>query len=220
MGNYIPRADAVFDVWQKNLMTHVVAKATAWGIPAARVTALTGLQKVWAEAFLKYNELGTEKGGGTLEKNTAREGLETPIRDFVSEWLAANSNITDADRGRMGLTVESDTHTPVAVPATLPLLKLDISVPMQHTVRFTDDSGKGRGKPEGVHGCEIWAKVEDTASKEPAKFEFLATSTRSPYVKTFAAADAGKKVTYRGRWVNTKGQPGPFGPEVHSLVVD
>ena len=29
MGNYIPRADAVFDVWQKNLMTHVVAKATA-----------------------------------------------------------------------------------------------------------------------------------------------------------------------------------------------
>ena len=39
---------------------------------------------------------------------------------------------------------------------------------------------------------------------------FLAIETRSPYRADFEAPDAGKTVYFAFRWLNTKGQPGPW----------
>ena len=104
----------------------------------------------------------------------------------------------------MGLTVKSDTRTPVAVPSTRPTGTIDLSVRLQHTIHFADEvTPRSRAKPEGVHGCEIWMKVNGDSPKDASELAYLATDTRTPYV-VFDGADAGKVVYYWLRWTNSR----------------
>jgi hypothetical protein len=219
MDDYVPGSDAEFDVWQDGFMKMANTHATAWGIPATALAALTALQTIWVAAFAEVTTTRITRGGAVTAKTEARDKYEADLREFYGEWIAKNSKVANADRVDMGLKVPTDTRTPVGIPQSLPLLKIDISVPMQHTLHITDDGGHGKGKPEGAHGCEIWMKLEDTASKDTMPYTYLGTSTKASYVNKFVEADAGKKATYRGRWMNTKGEPGAYGPEVHTLVV-
>jgi len=219
MDDYIPGSDAEFDDWQDSFMNSANAHATAWGIPATALATLAAKQTIWVAAFAEVNAAHITRGGAVTAKTEARDNYEVDLRDFYGEWIAKNSKVANADRVDMGLHVISDTRTPVGTPQSLPLLKLDISVPMQHTLHITDNGGHGKGKPDGVHSCEIWMKLEDPASKDVLPYSYLATSTKASYLSKFADADAGKKATYRGRWMNTKGEPGAYGPEVHTLVI-
>ncbi|NUQ10425.1 MAG: hypothetical protein HUU24_15360, partial [Phycisphaerae bacterium] len=44
------------------------------------------------------------------------------------------------------------------------------------------------------------------------------TDTRTPYLATFDGADGGKPAHYMLRWINTKGQPGPWSETATATV--
>ncbi|MBC8096333.1 MAG: hypothetical protein H7Y43_11015 [Akkermansiaceae bacterium] len=52
----------------------------------------------------------------------------------------------------------------------------------------------------------------------PNAMAFLAIETRTPYRADFEAGDVGKTVYFAFRWLNTKGQPGPWS-QIYSAVV-
>lgn len=120
----------------------------------------------------------------------------------------------------MGLTVKTGTRTPVAKPATCPVGKIDFSARKQHTIYFYDEgSPHSRAKPDGVHGCEIYMKIDGEAPKLVSELTYLATCTASPYVATFDGTQAGKTVYYWLRWVNTRGEAGPWSSVISANVV-
>lgn len=83
------------------------------------------------------------------------------------------------------------------------------------TIHFSDSATpNSKAKPTGVHGCEIWAKVGDAID-----YSYLATDTKTPYIATYTQAEAGKRVSYRLRWVNTSGETGPFGAACSGMIV-
>jgi hypothetical protein len=51
-----------------------------------------------------------------------------------------------------------------------------------------------------------------------AGFLLAGLDTATPYLKTFAGADAGKTAHYRLRWVNTRQEAGPWSP-VYSATI-
>jgi hypothetical protein len=213
--DYVPAPDVEFNVWQANLITLVQANTTSWGILLADVTALVALQTTWNTAFTKANNKQNRTSADVQAKDDARKVFEKSLRNFVGQWLARNAKVTDSDRERMGLTVRSTIHYPVPVPETSPLGKVDFSFRGQHYVYFVDDApGAGKGKPAGVHGCEVWAKVGEESS-----FSFLGTATSSPYQVKYADADFHKVVSYRLRWVNSKGEQGPWSAIFTAIVV-
>jgi hypothetical protein len=213
--DYLPSADVEFNVWQSNLITLVQASTTAWGVLLADVTALVATQTVWNAAFAKASNRQNRTSADVQAKDDARKVYEKALRNFVAQWLSRNSKVTDADRERMGLTVRSTTHTAVAVPTTSPVGTVDFSTRGQHIINFVDDApGAGKAKPEGVHGCEVWAKAGDATD-----FNYLGTSTSSPYLAKYTDADTGKSVSYRLRWVNTKGEQGPWSAIFSAIVV-
>lgn len=92
---------------------------------------------------------------------------------------------------------------------------VDFSTRLQHKISYADETTPStKAKPAGVHGCEVWVKLGDAAD-----FSFLATNTASPYLAVFADADAGKTAVYRLRWVNNRGEHGPWSATVNAMLM-
>lgn len=218
MSDYIPMSDAEFDVWQNNLLAIATDNLPAWGIPAADLDAVKTLQAVWANAWAKANNRQNRTAADVKAKDDAGDNLKQALRSFVAEWLASNSRVADADRTRMGVTVKSGTRTAAAVPTTSPVATIDFSVRLQHTVHFADEtSPHAKAKPAGVHGCEIYLKVGD-APRDVSELTYAGTDTATPFVQKFDGDKVGKTAYYALRWVNTRGESGPWSAIVSAVV--
>ncbi|HEY4787624.1 MAG TPA: hypothetical protein VIH57_16315 [Bacteroidales bacterium] len=191
-------------------------RSTDWNIPEGPLSALKNIQTVWDGVYLKASNHNNRTSADVVAKNESRREYEKSLRGFIFEWLARNNSIEDSERERMGLTVRKTTHTAVPEPTTSPIGNIDFSIRRQHLIYFTDGLG-GKGKPEGVHGCEIYYRMGE-AGESDSEYTFLATETKSPYLLTFKMPDAGKMVYYMLRWVNTRGKPGPWSKVISAIV--
>lgn len=218
--DFIPRSDGDFNLWQGSLMEYVALNLAAWGIPEPEFQTLTSLQTVWTDAFSKASNRQNRTAADVKAKDSARTDFEKATRAFTAEWLSNNSKVTDSDRTRMGLTVKAGTRTAVARPSTSPVGSIDFSVRLQHTINFSDEATpRSKAKPEGVHGCEIYMKVDGDAPKDVSEMSYVATDTATPYVVNFDGSKGGKTVYYWLRWVNTRGETGPWSTCVNALVM-
>lgn len=71
-------------------------------------------------------------------------------------------------------------------------------------------------------GAEVWVNVAAPGAPlttDPATFQFVALDTRSPYVLDFDAANGGKNAHYLLRWVNPKGEKGPWSETATATIV-
>ncbi len=218
MPDYIPQADAAFDTWQTNYVTAFAANAAALGFdPLVDVPALTAVQTVWNGSYAAHTTAQAAAQGATGAKDLDREAFIALVRGFTAQ-IQANPAVGDDLKAGLGITVPDTTPTPVGVPTTRPELEADTSQRLQVTVSFRDEFAKSTAKPDGVRGCEIWTKVGDPAPIDLDETEYQATDTRSPHLLTFDGADGGKTVHIIGRWVNTKGEPGPISETVSATI--
>ena len=218
--DFIPHSDGAFNLWQVDFVQDVEQNATAWGIAIEDVTLLKAKKSVWDAAFSKASNKQNRTSADVQAKDDARFNYVDVIRPFTAQWLSNNSKVTDSDRTRLGLTVKTGTRTPVAKPDTCPVATIDFSIRKQHSINFSDEaSPRSKAKPEGVHGCEIYMKVDGEAPKLVSELVYQATCTSSPYVVTFDGTQAGKTVYYWLRWVNTRGEAGPWSSVASAMVV-
>ena len=217
--NFIPRSDAEFNLWQTSLISQVQASATTWGILAADITAIVAIQTNWTSAFAKANNKQNRTPADVQAKDDVRDVFEKALRKFIAQWLANNTKVPNSERQRMGLTVKSDARTAAPAPTTCPVATIDFSSRMQHTIHFSDEATpRSRAKPAGVHGCEVWMKVGGDMPKDAAEFAYLTTDTATPFVNSFNSNDIGKTAWYMLRWVNTRGERGPWSNTFSALV--
>lgn len=219
MADYIPRSDADFNLWQASLTDIINTNLTNWAILADDFAALQAFQNDWITAFAKANNKQNRTSADVQAKADAREAYEQGLRKFVAQWLANNTKVANSERERMGLTVKSGSRTPVPAPLTNPIGVVDFSVRLQHIIQYSDQASSiSKAKPEGVHGCEIWIKIDGAAPVDPSELSFLATDTRSSYTKTFEGKYAGKIAYYWLRWVNKRGETGPWSSPISAMV--
>jgi hypothetical protein len=71
-------------------------------------------------------------------------------------------------------------------------------------------------RPAGVLGAEVWVKLVDadtSAPTDPAALTFLTTTTRPSFRAAFKVGeggDMGGAAVCMARWVNTRGEKGPW----------
>lgn len=90
MDDYIPQADADFNVWPFNIIDYLSENAAIWGIPAEVITALKAIQARWTAAYEKANNKQNRTATDVVTKNDARNDLNIAIRDVVQQWLVRN----------------------------------------------------------------------------------------------------------------------------------
>jgi hypothetical protein len=78
-----------------------------------------------------------------------------------------------------------------------------------------------RARPKGVLGAEVWVKLLDAdqpAPTDPAALTFLTMTTRPSFRADFKPGEGGKTAVYLARWINTRGEKGPW-PEITTATV-
>lgn len=143
------------------------------------------------------------------------------VRKLVKQ-LQASSEVDDAERAGLGITIPDKTATPVGGSATRPVGVVDTSQRLRHEIRFFDEGNPTkRGKPAGIMGCEIWVKVSPAGEAAPTNADsltFLSMDTASPYVAEYDGANGGKTAHYMLRWLTTSGQKGPWSETISATI--
>jgi hypothetical protein len=90
---------------------------------------------------------------------------------------------------------------------------------LRQILQWADDQTPlSRRKPDGVHGCELCLKIGDPAPVDDSTTTHRVVDTATPYVYDFDPADAGKMAYWMLRWVNPRGEAGPWGPVVSGKI--
>jgi hypothetical protein len=217
--DYIPGADGDFDAWQDNFITYATANAVALGLdPLVDIPPLTTAQTTWTGDRAANTAAQAAAQSARQAKVAARGGLEGVIRPLVAR-LQASAAVNDFERQALGITVRDTIPTPVGPPITRPVVSVDTSQRLQHTIGFADEATPTRkAKPDGVRGAQIWVKIGDPAPVDPNELTFLATDTRTPYVAAFDGADGNKVAHYMLRWESTRGEPGPWSETASATI--
>lgn len=217
MPGYIPDRDGDFDNWFANYQQYAAANAVALGLSPAQVLEIQTAKINWSLGYSNLVAARNSYQAASQTKDEKREAGETVIRKYTG-IIQKRPETTDAQRQGLGITVPDRQPTPLDPGRILqeppPLVFVDTSQRLQATVHFGPNPSDERKnpKPEIAHGAELWYCL-GPAPADVTAYQFLALDTASPYVHAFAGLQA-VTVTYRLRWVDRLGRPGPFGDPV------
>jgi hypothetical protein len=216
--DYIPGGDAEFNTWQANFINNLNAHKADFGLNSADMTAITGTQDNWTSAYDAHIAARAAAEGAMHAKRGAREGYESALRSMAKR-VQSSGGTTDSHRAELGLNVKQETRTSAGAPESRPVAQVDTSQRLRHTISFWDESTpNSRAKPAGAMGCEIWSKIGDPSPLDPSQLHFLGLDTSTPYMVQFGGEDAGKTAYYMLRWVNAKGEQGPWSQTASATI--
>ena len=206
--DFIPRTDAAFDRFYRNLTDFVLDNNARWGhVPQDNVDMLEDEFTTWTRAYEKT--LVPHIPQLTAEKNRVRVTMERALRAFINRFLRWPP-VTDLDRDKMGVRNWDTIRTPQPVPTTVPEIETDSSVIRQLSQRMRDHGSTNWAKPDHVHSMElIWGMMEARPG-HVNELTHMETATSNPIVLTFEDEERGKKVYFAARWVNNTAHPGPW----------
>jgi hypothetical protein len=208
--DYLSLSDRALLAWTLNLIHRLSGLFIQFGIPTAVFDQLSEYGRVYEEALLAATDPVTRTKVTVQKKNDARDALKKFIRGMVKEYLANNHLVTNADRVLLGLPVHDDKPTPIDPPTDVPRGNADTSTHQRHFLSVESSASSKKGKPDKVHGFEVWSKVGGEPPADETEWTYVNTATRSPMRIDYPMADVGKTVYYRFRWVNNRNQPGPW----------
>lgn len=219
--DYLPAADAAFGPWLQNFVVYANAHLADLGIPLNDLIPVIDAHEAWKTAYAAHLAAQAAAQSATQGKEAARAAAEAAVRALVRRFQASPA-VSDAERAALGITVPDATPSPVGPPASPPVVKVEAVARLRHVIHFADAATPTKkAKPPGVSGAEIWVKlapVADPVPTDPKALTFVALDTRTPYTLDFDAADGGKNAHYMLRWVNTKGEKGPWSETATATV--
>jgi hypothetical protein len=145
----------------------------------------------------------------------------TEARDVA--WRQANNLLNSGGLNRNGLLkpvgTTEELYFTTGGYTSCAVATLDTSQRLAHTISFMDEeTPTKKAKPAGVLGAEIWVKIGDTPPADPSELSFLALDTNTPYLAEYTGAQAGKKAHYMLRWVDTRGDKGPWSETARATI--
>ncbi len=215
--DFIPMDQAAFDEWAWVFKEYVSANYAALGLTASQATeianAVITLRGSYTDKMQQQNICR-----GAVEKDRADRKIVKQCLRKYSRHIQGRVETTDTQREGLGITVRDKIPTPVGVPSIAPELEIDFSQRLRHTVHAgTNPQNENLNKkPKGVASIELRKKVGE-APVGPDDMQIVIVMTSSPAILD-CSGQAGKIVYYVARYLNTKGQPGPWG-EVESAEV-
>jgi len=216
--DWIPTADAEFAVWLKNFLQYASANLVALGLAAPDLTPAQTAATTWDTDYAAHLTAQNAAQGARQTKDAARKAVVDLLRPLVQR-IQTTGTVKDGDREKLGITVKSTSRKAAATPETRPVVTVDTSQRLRHIITFVDETTPNtRAKPEGVSGGEVSVKVGGPPPVDPDECVYLATDTRTPYTAEYEGADGGKVAHYMLRWVNTRGERGPWSQTVSATI--
>ncbi len=213
----IPGPDPGFHGFIVPFSDYVSTNAADLKVDPVAVTQLTATVTTWKTAYPAHTTAHSAACGARNVKDQSRAAIEAVARPLIQQFQASTT-VTDEQRSAMNINIRARTRTRVAVPATRPVVTVGTGQRLQHLIGYRDETTASRGRPAGVKSCEIWSKVGGPAPTDFSQMGYLDNSVKSPYKAEYSGAQAGQTVYVWARWVNTRGEKGPWSEPVSATV--
>jgi len=188
------------------------ARTAPAGSMQAHPASASPAQGTWSARLAR--RVGFDLAGEGPERAAALSG----IRDARS---VSNPQTSNAERAEMGITARDTSPLPEPLPAMPPLALVESGQRLTLQLRpgaaprsEPDESTPARrARPAGVLGAEVWVKLVDAdepAPTNPAALVFLTMTTKPTFRAEFKPGEGGKTAVYMARWINTRGEKGPW----------
>ena len=216
--DYIPRSNAAFLVWIKNLLAYVnvnFERMKAY-VPDDTMTDMVNDLEFWITKCDEPNHGRMD----IIAKNAARKKLEKEIRSFVQGVLARNPNVTDLDREAMVLRVYDIIPTLVSIPK----VRTNVNVVYKgagllelHVSPEADISEDRRA----YYGWKIQYDLFNADAPAPETRNVLnhgVFTRRKKELFVFQPEDSAKRMYFCARYENSKGQAGPWSNIMSAVI--
>lgn len=211
---YLPRREAELDLWLANFAGLIAGNPAKYHRTAGEALQITQAFEAWHSAYLLASSPATRTAPAIVAKDEARRAALIVARRLAAA-IRADAGIDDELKLGLGLQPPHfhPSNTPHPAPGTYPLLMPTAMSVGSQTIRAVDSASPARrARPKGTIGLLVFRTVEDGPAADPARAQFLALATTSAVESRFNQSDHGKTATYFARWVNARGDPGPWGP--------
>lgn len=221
--DYVPGGNLEFFNWQSDLITYATTRRVGWGIADDPWTALIDAQTTYNPLFNAIKNKGTRTSAQVEAHTNGRTVYEKIVRDFVQEWLAFNSLVTDADRVSMNITVHTDERSPRPAIETAPnpSMKPKDGARILCECRVESDSSKPSMHPD-ADSIEMRFAIGTAAPALPKDCPNIKLKSKARFTIELDLADAGKKIFAFFRYINTSDDTknGPWSTISSSSITD
>lgn len=216
--DYIPKSSSARAEWLDNFVTTLAADKARFNLTDAELADLTTANTDFQTANSELAEALNNYNAKLAARNTAETAAISKARSRVRQ-IQANPNITDTERATLRLTLRDTEPTPMSVPQSFPVVVVDNSKRLRHTLKYFDsDTPTSRARPANSTGAEVARYIGTPPPTGPEQFQRLDESRRSPYMLEYTGADVGKTAYYMLRWVNSRGEKGPWSETVSATI--
>lgn len=178
--------------------------------PEQDVALLLNLFRQWSKQLQSVGRLNED----ALSLKASAETSQTPASKR-SLPMKSDESVT-LRSGRLARSTSSQGIS-VPTPGTAPSVSVLTPGGCQHVIVFAHSGPRG-SRPAGSSGAEIYIAVGKKRPESLTAFRFAAWATRSPHTLSFANEDAGRTAHYLLRWINAKGECGPWSEMVSAVI--
>ena len=211
MPDWIPQQDDAFFALANKFVPPIVATPAAFGLETADGTALH-------DAFYTYTikraaRVSADGVAATalVVEHAAQDALTVLLR-ADGKFIQARPATTDEQRSTVGLPIHKTTQTPVPAPTVAPELIIKAGAALETIWSWRSAATPGsKARPPGVRTTELRMQVGGTPPTDPETMTDLGNINNSPNTEHHDVAQGGQLVYGIGRYISTRGEPGPWG---------
>ena len=215
----IPTRDAEFNDFQLTVVAYLISRAAALSLLPAKMTALGIIQTDWNTVWAIYIDPVTRTKAIIFRKKVTKKEFTSQLRVLIQD--AKRSPALNADDiAALNLPDPAEPRTPVKRPSETPDVEVRKVSHLLHTLSITNPlKPDSRAKPDGVAFIEVYKSLSETEPETIAYYHLAGIASKTMFTVEHAMDEVLKMAWYICRYVNSKGEAGPWSAAVNAGIM-
>lgn len=215
---FLPTQEGALNNWLQNFSTRISASPGTYGLKPADAASIAAAVAAWVLAYQTAVAPSTRTRGAVAAKRIEKKNVVAVVRGFAGV-IRGDDSVSGELKINLGLRLRPRRGAPVPAPADAPALALHRMGTGVHELRARrSGESTSSAKPYGVASLMVYRAVGEGAARGVEEAQFLTLVTRARFTSTFERAQRGQTATYFARWINTKGEPGPWSNAMSAAI--
>ncbi|TVQ58053.1 MAG: hypothetical protein EA377_00390 [Phycisphaerales bacterium] len=217
-GDYMPRTDDGFWHWLQNFSSLLHENPQRFALTAADAQIVMDHFDAYTPLWRQCKQPSLRTTTLIARKDAVKASAMASCRVYA-KIIKGIPGVDEESKTALGLRINDTTPTPISVPSTVPMLSIVCAYSGEHVMRYADETTPtSRRKPHGAKFIEIWCNIAKGPNPDVSAAKPVGSFGRQPIRVALDQAHTGDTATYFGRWINTKGEPGPWSLPVTMTV--
>ena len=207
---YFPDDDFKLNEYFIYASEYILSNVERFALSESNKNAMNDELALWLKRFPESIGKTTSTVTIVALKNKTKKKMKDIIRIIYGD--IPNSVLTIEDRIVLNIPVMGGLRNVLAMTDNYPIGVLYVGNRLNHKIKIIDSKSGKYAQPKGVSACEIWIKIGEEPPVDEDDLKYVGSTSNRSFSCNFKGTDAGKKVWYWIRWVNSQNNKGSWGP--------